>query len=110
MSETVIDGTLKYIEHLKKDFENWGKVSLDNNTQMIEEFADGLGFSEGQKYIKVTKDDNGSVHSFIVNTDKDKKFKKGDILKAASWKAPARNFARGNVLTDNFKTIRWVGA
>ena len=110
MSKTVIDGTLKYIEHLKKDYENWGNVSLNNNTEMINEFADGLGFSEGQKYIKVTTDNNGSVHSFIVNTDKDKKFEKGDILKAASWRAPARNFRRGNVLTGNFKTIRWVGA
>tara|TARA_A100001011_G_scaffold338385_2_gene369171 strand:+ start:2989 stop:3321 length:333 start_codon:yes stop_codon:yes gene_type:complete len=110
MSETVIDGTLKYIEHLKKDYKDWGNVSLKNNTQMIKEFADGLGFSEGQKYIKVTKDFDSSVHSFIVNTDKDKKFDKGDILKAASWKAPARNFARGNVLRDDFIQIRWVGA
>ena len=110
MSKTVIDGTLKYIEHLKKDYENWGNVRLNNNTEMIKEFADGLGFSEGQKYIKVTKDFDSSVHSFIVNTDKDKKFKKGDILKAASWKAPARNFARGNVLRDDFIKIRWVGA
>jgi hypothetical protein len=41
--------------------------------------------------------------------DDDKQFKRGDILKSASWKAPARNFGRGNVLTGEFKHIRWAG-
>jgi hypothetical protein len=39
----------------------------------------------------------------------DKQFKQGEILKSASWKAPARNFGRGNVLTGEFKHIRWAG-
>jgi hypothetical protein len=40
----------------------------------------------------------------------DAKFKKGDILMAASWNAPARNFARGNVLDKTFDRVRWTGA
>ncbi len=44
----------------------------------------------------------------VVNTDNDKKFKKGDLLKAAGFNAPARNAARGNVLEGNFQ-IRWTG-
>ena len=39
----------------------------------------------------------GQVWGFVVNTDSDKKFKKGDLLKAG-FNAPARNAARGNVL------------
>ena len=37
-----------------------------------------------------------------------KHFKKGDILKAAGYNAPALNQPRGNVLTGNYN-IRWTG-
>lgn len=51
-----------------------------------------LQMSEGKRYIKFTRD--GSVRAFI---DKEN----GDVLKAASWKAPAKG-ARGNVFAiDN---------
>lgn len=76
-----------------------------NNADMQKEFADGIEIREGKKYYKVIG--HRSVHSFIVKQD-DAKFRKGDILKAASWAAPATNFARGNILED-FE-IRWTGA
>jgi len=76
-----------------------------NNADMQKEFADGIEIREGKKYYKVIG--LRSVHSFIVKQD-DAKFSKGDILKAASWAAPATNFARGNILED-FE-IRWTGA
>ena len=76
-----------------------------NNADMQKEFADGIEIREGKKYYKVIG--HRSVHSFIVKQD-DVKFRKGDILKAASWAAPATNFARGNILED-FE-IRWTGA
>jgi hypothetical protein len=36
------------------------------------------------------------------------KFKKGDVLKAASWNKPALNAPRGNVLEGNYP-MQWTG-
>jgi len=76
---------------------------------MTKEFDDNLEVKQGNKYLKiVTK--NG-VWGFTVNTDNDKKFNKGDILKAAGYNAPARNQARGNILTGYNPTTQlfWTG-
>ena len=50
-------------------------------TEMTNRFNNSLGFKNGRKYIKITTENGGSVWGFIVNTDEDNKFKKGDILK-----------------------------
>ena len=103
------------IENIKKDYFDWtggcaaarGRGILsDINKAMIAEFNENLTYKTGSKYIKVIS--GGSVWGFVVNTDKDKKFKCGDILKAAGWAAPARNKARGNILAGGY-TIRWTG-
>ena len=74
----------------------------------VTQFAEGITFEEGRKYIKVVKTlgTQQMVWGFLMKED-DKKFKKGDILMAASWAAPARNKARGNVFED-YK-IQWTG-
>ena len=59
----------------------------------------------GKKYIKVVQETG--VFCFIVKEDF-KHFKKGDILKAAGYNAPALNSARGNVLSGNY-LIQWTG-
>ena len=103
------------IENIKNDYLNWtlrctsakgGGLTEINNT-MIAEFNKKLTYKTGSKYIKVFTE-GGSVWGFVVNTDKDKKFKKGDILKAAGYAAPARNAARGNIVDGGY-TIRWTG-
>jgi len=71
--------------------------------------ANELGYKVGKKYIKITEMNGGSVWGFVVNSDDDPKFKKGDILKAASWSAPAKNQARGNVIDGDFSWVRWTG-
>ena len=77
------------------------------NPQMQKEFAEGIKFSEGRKYLKVLKD--RSVWGFIVKSD-DAKFQVGDILKAASWNAPARNQARANLFQpETFENVFWTG-
>ena len=59
----------------------------------------------GRKFIKVVQEN--SVFAFIVKEDNGK-FKKGDVLKAAGYRAPAKNSARGNVLSGNYY-INWTG-
>jgi len=68
-------------------------------------FDDSFEVKEGSKYIKLIR--GGGVWGFIVNTDNDKKFVKGDILKAAGYNAPARNAARGNVFGEY--NVAWTG-
>ena len=99
------------IETIKADYLNWTsrrgtKELSEHNHKMIQEFNDGLEVKEGSKYIKVMS--NRSVWGFIVKGDNDKKFVKGDILKAAGWATPARNAARGNIVKGGY-TVQWTG-
>ena len=99
------------LETIKSDYLYWtsrnGTHELSShNLEMISEFNEGLGISEGNKYIKITT--KGSVWGFVVKGDNDKKFQKGDILKAAGWATPARNHARGNILEGDY-AITWTG-
>ena len=81
--------------------------NLSNHQKdMITEFNIGLEYTVGKKYIKIMS--NRSVWGFIVKGDDDKKFRKGDILKAAGWNAPARNAARGNIIDGGY-SVCWTG-
>ncbi len=105
----------KLIEDIVTDYVNWQGIcaSKRNDTcnkvqkDMFDRFKSCLSFKEGKKYIKIFTE-GGSVWGFVVNTDSDTKFRKGDILKAAGWNAPARNSARGNVLDGGYM-IQWTG-
>ena len=116
---TMADALKEYKKKIGDDYENWtlgskALLSADNIEKRIKEnsvieFKNGIDHICGSKYIKVIRRDNQtSVHSFIVNIYDDDKFKYGDILKAASWKSPARNFARGNIF-EEYK-VKWTGA
>ena len=72
--------------------------------RMLDEFINSLRIEEGRKYIKVIA--GSSVWGFIMK-EGDKKFRVGDILKAASWASPTRNAARGNIF-ENY-SINWTG-
>jgi hypothetical protein len=94
-----------FIEAIKADYVGFNEIT-DIRKEMIETFNSSIEIIEGKKFIKIAA--GGAAHSFIVKED-DGKFKRGDILKAATWAAPAKNFARGNILTGGYK-IRWTGA
>jgi len=74
--------------------------------ESIDKFEDNITVKYGQKYVKIIREN--SVWGFIVKSDNDKLFKKGDILKAAGWQAPARNAARGNIFDADY-TVNWTG-
>ncbi len=108
-SETLFQGIDKMIDAMIKDyagFNTHNKVDVVRE-KMQKEYADSFKIKAGQKYIKVTND--GSVKAFInIHDGQCGKFKKGDILKPASWAKPATNSARGNVLNGNY-AINWTG-
>ena len=87
---------------------NHDSVQIGVRQKMCDEFTTNWKIKNGSKYVKIMVKNGGSVWGFVVNTDNDKKFKKGDILKAASFAAPARNAARGNVLDGGYE-INWTG-
>lgn len=108
-----------YLEHIVADYDRWTNQSIAQDPitkrireQMFNEFKTNIRIDEGSKFFKIVTNggggSGGSCHSFIVKNDMGK-FKRGDILKAASWRAPAKNFSRGNVLTGNFSNVRWTG-
>ena len=94
------------LEKIKADYRSFGDQS-EIRQQMIREFEQSVRVEAGNKYLKVIA--GSSVHSFVCLQDNGK-FKRGDILKPASWRGPATNFARGNVLDGTLDRIRWTGA
>ena len=102
--KTVEDGIANMIAAAIYDYNNWSRSEASE--EMKKEFADGFVVKTGKKYIKILS--GTSAWGFVVNTDDDKLFKKGDLLKCAGWAKPARNKPRGNVLEGGFP-INWTG-
>ena len=113
--DTAIEVLLEAIRTDYRDFTERGAIAkmrrsngdgefCNINREMIEEFDTALSVKRGSKYTKIIK--GGSVWGFIVNADNGR-FRAGDILKAASWAAPAINAARGNIF-DGYR-IEWTG-
>ena len=96
-----------YLDHIRKDYARFMSPKTDVLKEMVAEFNKSVRVEEGRKYYKVIE--RNSVHSFICKEDMGR-FKRGDILKAASWNAPAKNFARGNILLGTWGAVRWTGA
>jgi len=102
----------KVLEAMREDYIRWsGSERSKIKYEMIVNYCNGLTVTEGNRYYKIVSEKHGqrSVNGFIVKAG-DKKFREGDMLKAAGWAAPARNFARGNVLDGRgVNEVRWTG-
>ena len=111
----------KVLEAMRKDYKRWSdRCAVHESSthysrikdEMIEEYCYGLEVVENRRYWKIIATNGGgtqkSVSGFVVKAG-DKKFREGDLLKPAGWAAPARNFARGNVLDGDLRGVRWTG-
>jgi len=103
------DGIKNMMEGAKADYVRMstmgGKELTGYSLEQTQKWDSKTRVTQGKKYIKVVQDTG--VFCFIVKEDF-KHFKKGDILKAAGWNAPALNSPRGNVLTGDYQ-IQWTG-
>ena len=106
-SKSVLSGLSKMKAAMIEDYNNFGGEMTDIRKRMCAEYAENFTITYGKKYIKITEK-GGGVKAFVVGVDNDKKFKKGDILLPAGFNAPARNFARGNILDGGYG-IAWPG-
>ena len=81
----------KFIDEVnKKRSEHYSNIGLSKESDLVIEI--------GNKFIRLWQ--GTSCWGFISRVDGDLKgspIKKGDLLKAASWKAPAKH-ARGNIM------------
>jgi len=84
--------------HGREPLTGYYKSQVDNWDNLME-------IREGKKYIKIIRD--RCAWGFIVKEDF-KHFRKGDILKAAGFNAPALNRARGNILDGGY-SVAWTG-
>ena len=99
---------------IKGDFDEAMDNLLNNiNTDYHKGFPSNkdmvLSLVAGSKFIKVINEN--SVWGFVAKKDgvhKGLPMKAGDVLKAASWRAPAKH-TRGNIFDKNQNYFRWTG-
>jgi hypothetical protein len=87
-----------YKQHIINDYKSWCRgCNFGTDGFSVE-------FMPGSKYMRVVTMNRSSrsSHSFIDAA--------GKIWKSASWKAPAKNFTRGDITTGDFSRVYWTGA
>ena len=92
---------------IDEDYQNWGRTGGHRTLD--------LNLMVGRKFIKVVKGSSPgqrSVWGFVAKVDgvhKGVPMLKGDILKAAGWRAPAKH-SRGSIFdSEMHKSFSWTG-
>ena len=93
----------KLLENIQIDYNKWGASSGIDKTL-------DLSLKPGRKFIKVVE--GNRVWGFVAKVDGTHKglpMAKGDILKAAGWRAPAKH-SRGSIFdSEMHKSFSWTG-
>ena len=88
---------------IQEDYDKWGSRSGINKKM-------DLSLKPGRKFIKVVH--NNSVWGFVAKVDGTHcglPMLKGDILKAAGWRTPAKH-SRGSIFdSEMHKSFSWTG-
>ena len=88
---------------IQENYDNWGNRSGISKKM-------NLSLKPGRKFIKVVHDN--SVWGFVAKVDgihKGLPMLKGDILKAAGWRTPAKH-SRGSIFdSEMHKSFSWTG-
>ena len=109
-ANNIVEGIANMMAGAKEDYKqmstSYGKKELTGySKEQVDNWDNKTKVKFGKKYVKIVQDTG--VFAFVIKEDSGR-FKKGDILKAAGYNAPALNSARGNVLTGNYN-IQWTG-
>ena len=98
----------RLVYNIDKDYREW--KSRSKYDDMPGAFPDvNIEIKPGRKFIKIIRDN--SVWGFVAYSDgmhKGVPMKRGDVLKAAGWSAPAKH-TRGNIFDDNQDYFNWTG-
>ena len=101
------------LDGIGNSYANWNKGSDSPNSDRVRnrvnEFRDGLKINPGRKFDKIIE--KNRVWGFVAKTDgilKGIPYFKGDVFKAASWRAPAKH-VRGSIFDTNTDWYSWTG-
>jgi hypothetical protein len=92
MTDNIVDKNTPEFVSFLKGVEKIVTDHFDNNFPILE--VPTFEVNNGRRYFKIVRVDNQrSVHVFVDRTN-------GDVLKAASWKTPAKH-SRGNIFNKD---------
>ena len=95
----------RLLDNIHKDYQGWsGRVEYSSGAERV-----NITIKPGRKFIKIIRDT--SVWGFVVIDDgmhMGFPIVRGDVLKAAGWRAPARH-TRGNIFDGKQDYFRWTG-
>ena len=101
---TYYEAVNNLLENIKNDYAKWTTWE-----EGIERFNNGIRTEDGKKYTKVIQ--GTSVWGFIAKADGvviGLPCKKGDVFKAAGWRAPAK-WQRGSIFDKGTNWFGWTG-